>query len=235
MTPVRVELWGVPSRRVPNAFARMGTSRLGLRQAPGLRFAKLFGTASPQTFTPRSTDPRHWGLLTVWDDDASADAFDDSRTNRSWSLIADEVARVRMTPLASTGRWSRREPFGDPQPAPAPHDGPVAAITRARIRPHLMRTFWAASREVAAAVRVADGLVLATGIGEAPVGLQGTFSVWESGAAMSAFAHRDPRHVAAIRRTPEVGWYAEELFARFAVQSVTGRFVGREHRIGGGA
>jgi len=199
VTPVRVELWGVPSRRVPNAFARMGTSRLGLRQAPGLRFAKLFGTASPQTFTPRSTDPRHWGLLTVWDDDASADAF------------------------------------GDPQPAPAPHDGPVAAITRARIRPHLMRTFWAASREVAAAVRVADGLVLATGIGEAPVGLQGTFSVWESGAAMSAFAHRDPRHVAAIRRTPEVGWYAEELFARFAVQSVTGRFVGREHRIGGGA
>jgi hypothetical protein len=33
--------------------------------------------------------------------------------------------------------------------------------------------------------------------------------------------------VEAIRRTAEVGWYAEELFARFAVLSVEGTFDGR--------
>jgi hypothetical protein len=103
----------------------------------------------------------------------------------------------------------------------------VAAVTRARIRPSQWRPFWSAVPPVSLDLRAVDGLRLALGIGEAPVGLQGTFSVWESPAALTQFAHRRAPHVEVMRRTREVGWYAEELFARFALVDARGRYDGR--------
>ena len=72
----------------------------------------------------------------------------------------------------------------------------------------------------------AEGLRLRLGIGEAPVGLQGTFSIWRSAADVTAFAYRGAAHVEVIRRTQQRDWYAEELFARFAVIGVEGTYRG---------
>jgi hypothetical protein len=105
--------------------------------------------------------------------------------------------------------------------------GPVAAITRARLAPRRMRRFYRAARPVAADLARADGLLLALGIGEAPVGLQGTVSLWRSAADLTAFAYGREAHADVVRRTPAEGWYAEELFARFAVLGVEGRYRGR--------
>jgi hypothetical protein len=208
----------------------MGAHRLALRRLAarpqGPTFSKLLGTAKPTTFTPSASDPRHWALLTVWRTAADADAFDDSAVARSWQLIADQTLRLSMTPLASIGRWSGAEPFG--QPAPRRHEGPVAAITRARVRPTKVRAFWDQSARVARAVEGAEGLVMTTGIGEAPVGLQGTFSLWSSVEAMNRFARLDPVHLEAMERTPTHGWYAEELFARLSVDQAHGTFVGMD-------
>jgi hypothetical protein len=66
------------------------------------------------------------------------------------------------------------------------------------------------------------------GIGEAPVGLQGTFSIWRDARALSDFAYRAPEHASVIRRTRELGWYAEELFARFAVLDARGTYRGAD-------
>ncbi|HSK28043.1 MAG TPA: hypothetical protein VK894_14115 [Jiangellales bacterium] len=213
----------MPWRQVPAAVARMGLDRR-VRATPGLRFAKLLGTAGGSTFTARDADPRHWGLLATWESPEAARDFEASRTAAAWGRIAEETLRVRMVPLASHGRWAGVEPFG--APPPRRWDGRVAAVTRARLRARTMPTFWRASPSVTRAVLDSPGLLLTTGIGEAPVGLQGTFSLWESAATLSDFAYRDPRHVDAIRRTGEVGWYVEELFARFGVLDVTGRFAG---------
>jgi hypothetical protein len=71
------------------------------------------------------------------------------------------------------------------------------------------------------------GLRLAVGIGEAPVGLQGTFSLWESSAPLVEFAHRRAAHADVVARTPREGWYTEELFARFEVLELSGTFEGR--------
>jgi hypothetical protein len=80
---------------------------------------------------------------------------------------------------------------------------------------------------VSAELRRTDGLRLALGIGEAPIGLQGTFSLWDSPDALVGFAHRGAAHREAVRRTAQLGWYAEELFARFEVVELAGTYQGR--------
>lgn len=226
MSPlVTLHLWGVRGARVPGALLRMGLHRSMLRSGDGPAFAKLLGTGSGRTFTVRDADPLHWGLLAVWRHAGDAAAFERGPVARSWARIAAERLRVDLRPLASRGEWAGHRPFGDP--VPTPYDGPVAAVTRARLAPRRMVTFWRSVPPVSADLHRSDGLRLAVGIGEAPVGLQGTFSLWESSEALTDFAHRRAPHVEAVRRTAELGWYTEELFARFAVLGVEGTFDGR--------
>ncbi|NCU78506.1 MAG: spheroidene monooxygenase, partial [Actinobacteria bacterium] len=58
---------------------------------------------------------------------------------------------------------------------------------------------------------------------EAPIGLQGTFSIWDSGSALRQFAYKGAAHTDAIKATSLNNWYSEELFARFAVIQERGR------------
>jgi hypothetical protein len=223
---VTLHLWRVPRRAVPAAVLRMGVDRRAVRGAAGVRFAKLLGTGSGSTFTPRDADPRRWGLLASWADRASARAFERSAVAARWGRLAEETWRVELRPLSARGRWSGREPFG--APAGGRWDGPVAAVTRARIRPTRNRAFWRAVPPVAADLHGQPGLRLAVGIGEAPVGLQGTFSLWESAAALRRWAYAGAAHSAVVARTGPERWYAEELFARFAVEAAAGSVDGRD-------
>ena len=225
-TVVDLRVWGVD--RVAPAVLRMATGRRHLTRSPGLRFAKLLGTGAGRTFTPSDADPHHWALLTVWDDEAAADAGPDPRLTDPWDDAAAERLTVRMTPLSSRGRWAGVEPFaastGTDQDR---HDGPVAVITRARLRPTRAVSFWRAVPPVVDDLAQAPGLRLALGVGEAPVLLQGTFSVWESRQHLVDFAYRTAAHREAVARTEPARWYAEELFARFAVREVSGTYRGR--------
>lgn len=222
---VTLHLWRVPTRHVCSALARMALDRRPLRATTGLRFAKLLGTGSGRTFTPNDVNPRRWGLLASWRTAGDARAFAaTSPVVRRWDRISEERWRIDLRPLKSRGRWSGRQPFGDP--SPTPYDAAVAAITRARIAVPKTLTFWRAVPPVAADLYRADGLRLALGIGEAPIGLQGTFSLWDSPAALRDFAHGRPAHALAVRRTAEERWYVEELFARFAVLSAEGTVDG---------
>lgn len=228
---VTVHLWGVPTRAVASALVAMGRDRRPLRTVPGLRFAKLLGTGSGETFAPRDADPHHWGVLATWASDDDAAAFEDSAIIRRWDARAHERLRLALRPLTSKGRWAGGTPFGNP--SPTKHDGPVAALTRARIRPRMWRTFWASVPPVTDALRDSPGLALRLGIGEAPVGLQGTFSVWDSTEALRDFAHGRVEHQTVIARTRELGWYSEELFARFAVLRAEGAYSGNRYDLRG--
>ena len=223
---VTLHLWRVPRRAVPAAVLLMGVDRRAVRGTAGVRFAKLLGTGDGGTFTPRDADPRRWGLLATWSDRASARAFERSAVAARWGRLAEETWRVELRPLSARGRWSRREPFG--APAGGRWDGPVAAVTRARLRPTRNRAFWRAVPPVVADLREQPGLRLAVGIGEAPVGLQGTFSLWESAAALRRFAYAGAAHSAVVARTGPERWYAEERFARFAVEAADGSVDGRD-------
>jgi hypothetical protein len=72
------------------------------------------------------------------------------------------------------------------------------------------------------------GLRFAVGIGEAPVGLQGTVSLWTSARDLRAFAYGGAAHQAVVARTGPARWYSEELFARFAVEAAHGSVDGRD-------
>jgi hypothetical protein len=202
----------------------MAADRVPLRRTPGLRFAKLLGTGSGRTFTPSDADPHRWGLLAVWDDPSAATAFEENGVVRTWRRFAREEWVARLRPLSARGRWSGREPFG--RPSPRPWAGPVAAVTRARLVLPRAARFWRAVPPVSADLHRAPGLRLALGIGEAPLGLQGTFSVWDSSSALNAFAYQRAPHRAVVERTDRERWYAEELFARFALLSAGGTIDG---------
>ena len=221
---VCLDVFGVSGKQVAAAIGRMSIDRTLVRRQPGVTFAKMLGTGSGKTFTSRDADPGHWAILTCWTHPGGPASLHNSATFRGWSTIADEHARFVMLPLASRGTWSARQPFGDP----FAHrwDGPIAAITRARIKTMQWRNFWASVPSVSADLHRVDGLTFAMGIGEAPVGLQGTFSTWTDGSSLSNFAHRRDAHQDVMRMTHEIDWYAEELFARFALVEAAGSYNG---------
>jgi hypothetical protein len=223
---VTLTLWGVGPAGVAPAVLRMALDRRHLRGVPGLRFAKLLGTGDGRTFTVRDADPLHWGLLAVWEDTAAASAFAAGPTHRGWERLARERLELALRPASSRGLWSGRRPFGDPVPRRV--DGPVAALTRARIKARSTRAFWRAVPPVSQDLHAVPGLRLAVGIGEAPIGLQGTFSLWEGAGPLVEFAHRRAAHAEVVGRTAREGLYAEELFARFEVLHARGTFRGEQ-------
>ncbi|MGI9120457.1 MAG: spheroidene monooxygenase [Acidimicrobiales bacterium] len=107
-------------------------------------------------------------------------------------------------------------------------DQPVAVLTRARIPVRHWAAFYRSVSAVEDHLRRQAGLLAVVGIGEAPVGLQATFSLWRSTAAMDAFAYRSSPHAAVVRRTRAAGWFGEELFARFRPYGSTGTWDGAD-------
>lgn len=213
---VTLHVWRVPRRAVPRALWRMATDPRRLRALPGVRFARMLGTGTGSGFGPTDADLTRYAALVVWDGPPAP-----ARVAREWDGFASAGVRLDLQPLSSRGRWSGGEPFDVPQ-HPEPADGPVLALTRARLRARRAVTFWRAIGPVAVELADAPGLISRFGIGEAPIGWQGTVSVWRGAAELRQFAYRQPQHRAVIARTPTERWYAEELFARFAVRGVVG-------------
>jgi hypothetical protein len=220
--PVTLHVWRVRPRGVPGAFLRLGLRRFA--SAPGVQFAKLLGTGTGLSFGPGDADLTRYAAVTVSSGDVRFPA---------WDRAAVSSARVELEPLTSRGRWSGVEPFGLAPVDSADQferfgnvrkkpDGMILALTRARLRPSKALRFWRAIPPVAAELASAPGLLARFGIGEAPIGWQGTVSLWRDAADLTRFAYRQPEHRAVIARTPVDRWYAEELFARFAVLGIAG-------------
>ncbi|HEY0636770.1 MAG TPA: hypothetical protein VGD67_03920 [Pseudonocardiaceae bacterium] len=224
---VTLHVWGVPWAGVPRALVRTAAHRAALRRVPGLRFARLLGTGAGRTFDLRDADPRHWALVAAWHDPAAAARFEAGPLAGAWDDAAEERLVLRLRTLAARGAWGGRRPFTPPAPGTAEPGGRVVAITRARLRPSRARAFRRAVPGVVAELHGSPGLRLAFGIGEAPIGYQGTVSVWDSAGAMRRFAHGGAAHRSAIRGTVRTGWYTEDLFARFALLAASGTHHGR--------
>ena len=216
-----------------SALARMALDRRQLRSTPGLNFWKLLGTGHGRTFSVRDADPTTWGLFAVWESHEAYEEFLSSSSYvRIWSRLAVEQWRAELAPTRWRGTWSGANPFGEGDSSAEPMgraaiDEPLAVLTRARVRPSKWRSFAGAVPPVAAAVNTTPGLRYTVGVGEAPIGLQATFSLWDSTSAMTSFAYGQRAHLDVVDRTKSEGWYAEEMFARFRVVSTAGSIDGR--------
>jgi hypothetical protein len=214
-----IYFWKITRVNIPFALFRMAIDRTLLRRTNGVTFAKMLGCGKGETFTPSDADPSRWGCLVVIPENQLA-ALDSSLTIRAWRKSCVSEFRVVLDPIVATGMWSKRKPF-EPS-APANFDGQVVAITRARIKASQTMRFFKSVPPVTASLHSSPGLISTIGIGEAPIGLQGTFSLWESMQAIKEFAYKGAAHQKAIAQTTEFDWYAEELFARFAVREMRG-------------
>ncbi len=203
-------------------LGQMGAARFALPKVPGLRFWKLCGSGTGEGFTPRPNWST-WAILGVWEDAAtSLEGLGQSPFIR-WSARADESATLFLEPFSARGHWSGARPFAPEGTA----DGPIAAMTRATVKPARALRFWGRVPDISARIGTDPNVMFKIGIGEVPLLHQVTFSIWPDQASMDAFARRGA-HADAIRAVREQGWFNEELYARFRIKGTMGTWQGRD-------
>lgn len=218
--------------RTPGVQALWGWSRVvrgpaALARSRGLRFAKVLGSGHEGGFGLRPSGTRH-GLFATFDDEAAADAFLDPDTPlmQAYRRHADERFSVKLRAFSCKGSWSGT---AVPVAVVAPDaDQPLAALTRASIRPSAAARFWRLAPPAQAGLAGAEGCVLAAGLGEAPLLRQCTFSLWDSVRHMDAYA-RSGAHLAAIRASVDARFFSESMFVRFVPSAAHGAWLGRRY------
>jgi hypothetical protein len=164
--------WRIKPSRIPFALVSMALNRLFLFWDKNVGFHKSLGVGKGETFTPRDADPLSWGLIAVVDD---IEAFDRSPVISLWRKNSVNEFRAVLSPISSHGKWARKDPFSnelndvDARESIKAWSGQVVAITRARIKWHQNFRFWRSVPTVTISCKSAEGLVIAIGIGEAPI------------------------------------------------------------------
>lgn len=207
-------------------LGQMALARRPLGRMPGLEFWKLCGSGTGEGFTPRP-NWAVWAILGVWRDARHAREGLAQPPFARWRARSDEACTFTLQPSAARGAWSGLAPFAAHEATGGASDGPIAVLTRATIRPQRVWRFWARGPDISARIGQDPNVAFKIGIGEVPWLHQVTFSVWPDVQSMAAFARRGP-HAEAIRAVREEGWFSEELYARFRICGVTGRWQGQD-------
>ena len=209
---IRSRLW---------AFAMMGLARGAMKRIPAIGFWKLCGSGSGEGFTP-IPNTAVYAILATYPDAASAKAAQDAAIFQRYRARAAENWTVFMAADTARGAWSGQTPF---TPSAQITTGPLAALTRATIKPSILAKFWRRVPNISAVIGRDPNVLFKIGIGEVPWLHQVTFSIWPDAATMHNFARTGP-HADAIKAVRSDGWFNEELYARFALLSDTGTWGG---------
>lgn len=203
------------------AFVQMGRLPKLLQKVKDLSFVKMLGSGGRGGF---SIFPNFslYGLLCVWKNKQACEQFlQYSDIFFKFRKKALKYQTLFLETLNVHGKWDGIEPFL-PQKAKPIHQEEIAVITRATIKWSKIWHFWRMVRPVSKNMQTHPGLIFSVGIGELPLVQQATFSIWKNLEAMNHYAYKSPEHKKVIQLTKKMGWYSEELFARFAIQKIEG-------------
>lgn len=205
------------------AFAMMGLARRALQRVPGIGFWKLCGSGTGEGFTPLP-NTSVYAILASWHDEGTARAQTQTAPIfQRYRAQASEDWTVFLETTSARGAWSGQSPF---QASGSTPDGPLAALTRATIKPAVALKFWRRVPDISRMVGSDRHVAFKIGIGEVPLLHQITFSIWPDANTMAQFARTNGPHAAAIRAVREGNWFSEELYARFAILGDTGTWGG---------
>lgn len=203
------------------ALTMMGGARWPMARTADIGFWKLCGSGIGEGFTP-VPNTAVYAILATWPDLETARARTQSGIFATYQRRAVEDWTVFLETRSSRGAWSGQAPFAVTD---GPLAGPLAALTRATIKPRILTRFWRRVPNISAMIGQDPNVAFKIGIGEVPWLHQVTFSIWPSEKTMAGFARTGP-HADAIRAVREEGWFREELYARFAVVSDRGTWDG---------
>jgi len=195
------------------AFTQMRLGVHALKETGGLSFYKFLGSGARNGF---SSIPNFgtYVLFCVWDSEASSyDFFTENPYFKSYQKRSAEQFTVYLNSAESHGSWDGIQPFI--KSTKLEMDQPVVVLTRARIRFKKLWSFWSKVGKVSQSLERYDGLALSIGVGEWPLIQQATISIWQTQAEMLDYAYKNPKHKEVVLLTRKLGWYQEELFARF--------------------
>lgn len=214
----------LPRRHVPWLLWRVARGPAVLGAVPGLRFARVLGSGWQGGFGLKpGLDCQ--GVLATFDTLRAAEAFAfDSAVAAAYAARAEEHFALTLLACSARGAWGGQS-MAAVVPAPAAGQ-PVAALTRAAIRPSRLAAFWRHSPPAEHELQSAPGCRLAVGLGEAPLVRQATFSLWQDTAAMDDYA-RHGAHQRAIQASYQGGYFSEWMFVRFVPVQLRGSWRGR--------
>ncbi len=201
-------------------YSRFVMGGFGSGAIPGLRMYKVLGSGHDGGFGLRPSATRQ-GLFCVFDDDETARSFlDENPLVERYRSHAREFFSVRLHTYSCKGAWSG---LSLPTITATPERGPIAALTRASIKPAQAAAFWRKAPPAQADLENAEGCLLAAGLGEAPLLRQATFSVWCGVDDMDRYARRGA-HLDAIKAAHRHGYFSESMFARFVPVDMRGTY-----------
>jgi quinol monooxygenase YgiN len=206
-------------------LSQMQLALSGLKKTEGLLFFKLMGSGGKSGF---SIQPNFnsFALMGVWESEKAAlKYFNESNHFEKFESHASEIWTVFMMNVKAHGIWSGTKPFDDFQEY---RGGLMAVITRATIKTKYLRRFWSYVPKVSDNLEDHEGLLFSIGIGEYPLFMQATFSVWKDRSFMQQYAYKSKLHSEVVKKTRELGWYKEELFANFIPYKSIGTWNGTQ-------
>ena len=179
------------------ALARMGKPPISKKKNSGLSFFKPLGTGSGNGFSIKP-DFSTFGFLAVFNSEEVAKEFLESESVKQYSNSSTSFSHVLMHTIKSHGEWSKQNPFEASNNFDKTK--PIAVIKRATIKIKLAYQFWKNVPSVSKSMDNYKDLIFAKGIGEFPLLMQATFSLWASSEAMMNYAYQNPKHSEMVKK-----------------------------------